>query len=105
MRESALMSLSVNDWSGCVETLHAGQYSLLAAQLLEICPDLGQRVETNVLREAVWLEMARFMAECGNMPAVLFYCARAGGKGEELRKELEFVAKQKLDKGSSSAEE
>merc|ERR1719369_2169591 len=50
VKEAALMYLSVSDWAACVETLHTGQYRLLAAQLLDICPGLGDGDRMSVLK-------------------------------------------------------
>jgi len=91
IQEAALMYLSVEDWLGCVETLHIGLYCILAAQLLDICPDLGKEDRVVVLTEAVWMEAAKYMAGVGNMEAAREYCRRAGEKGEEVRKELEMM--------------
>jgi hypothetical protein len=43
------------------------------------------------LIEAVFLEYARLLSNLGHKQAAVYYCKKAGGKGEQLLKEVEIL--------------
>ena len=84
IQEAALLHASIQNWSDCLEALHLGQYRGLAARLLY---HLEEQADP-VLREAIYLEAARYLFEVEHRGGAYYFCDKIGDKGEELKKEF-----------------
>ncbi|GFO31567.1 WD repeat-containing protein 11 [Plakobranchus ocellatus] len=92
--KSVLVLLSLGQFYKVLEMLYSMRNFDRAVLFLEACLefDLLQETEhTKLLFQAVNLEYARYLINLGLGQAAMFYCHKAGERGEQLLKEVEIL--------------
>lgn len=92
--KAVLILLVSGDFVGVLDQLLGAKMVPLAAQFLQVCEEARVLPDTShvvVITEEIRLAYARYLFDCGNVPAAFHYCDQADEKGAVLRHEFEVL--------------
>ncbi|XP_078587664.1 WD repeat-containing protein 11-like isoform X3 [Branchiostoma floridae x Branchiostoma japonicum] len=99
--KAILVLLSLGHFLKVLELLYSMRHFDRAALFAEACLEFGVLIlneETSSLIEAIFLEYARYLHNLGNLTAMEHYCHKAGGKGQQLLRDVQMENAQLQEK-------